>query len=72
MQKQGAGDRYSDSRIFLSALTIAPNGSVTLANVPPGEYVVAVWQEKLGTKEQRIKLEPRGSVSVQFGYAGAN
>lgn len=48
------------------------NGSVTLANVPPGEYVVAAWQEKLGTKEQRVKLEPRGSVNAQLAYAGVN
>jgi plastocyanin len=47
------------------------NGSVTLSNVPPGEYVVAVWQEKLGSKEQRVKLEARGAASLQFTYAGA-
>jgi len=71
-----------DIHPWMSAyLAIAPNpyvavtpatGTVTLANVPPGEYVVGVWQEKLGTKEQRVKLEPRGSVNVQFGYGGAN
>jgi plastocyanin len=48
------------------------NGSVTLANVPPGEYVIAAWHEKLGTKEQRVTLEPRGAASLQFAYAGAN
>ena len=48
------------------------NGSVTLANVPPGEYVVGVWQEKLGTKEQPVTLAPRGAASIQFGYAGTN
>jgi len=48
------------------------NGSVALTNVPPGEYVVAVWQEKLGTKEQRVKLDARGSANVEFAYAGAS
>lgn len=48
------------------------NGSVTLSNVPPGEYVVAVWQEKLGIKEQRVKLEARGSADLQFTYTGAS
>jgi len=48
------------------------NGSVTLANVPPGEYVVGVWQEKLGTKEQRVTLEPRGTASLQFAYTATN
>jgi len=48
------------------------NGSVTLANVPPGDYIVGVWQEKLGTKEQRVTLEPRGTASLQFAYTGPN
>jgi plastocyanin len=48
------------------------NGEVTLANVPPGEYVVAVWQEKFGTKEQRVQLDPRGSLNLQFEYAPSN
>jgi plastocyanin len=71
-----------DIHPWMSAyLAVVPNpyvavtpatGAVTLANVPPGEYVVAVWQEKLGTKEQRVKVEPRGSVNVQVGYGGGN
>lgn len=30
VQKQGVGERYGDSRIFISEMTIAPNGAVTL------------------------------------------
>jgi plastocyanin len=48
------------------------SGSVTLSNVPPGDYIVGVWQEKLGVKEQPIKLEPRGSASLKFDYTGAS
>lgn len=48
------------------------DGSVTLANVPPGQYVIAVWHEKLGTNEQRATLDPRGSLSLEFSYTGAN
>jgi len=44
------------------------DGTTTLANVPPGDYVVAVWHEKLGTKEQSVTLEPSGTVSVRFAY----
>lgn len=44
------------------------SGAVTLEKVPPGDYVIAVWQEKLGTKDQRITLAPRGAVNVQFVY----
>jgi plastocyanin len=46
-------------------------GSVTLANVPPGEYVVGVWHETLGTKEQRVTLAPSGSANVQVKFSGS-
>jgi len=46
----------------------ASEGFVTLSNVPPGEYVIGVWHEKLGTKEQVVKLEPRGSAALQVTY----
>jgi len=44
------------------------NGDVTLAQVPPGDYVIAAWHEKLGTKEQRVTLPPSGSVRVQLSF----
>jgi plastocyanin len=44
------------------------SGSVTLSQVPPGKYVVAVWHETLGTKEQAVTLEPRGTGRVQLAY----
>jgi len=69
-----------DIHPWMSAyLAIVPNpyvavtpasGAVTLTNVPPGDYVVGVWQEKLGAKEQQVTLEPRGVVNVQIEYAG--
>ncbi len=48
----------------------AADGSVTLPNVPPGDYVVAVWHEKLGLKEQAVSLAPSATAKVQFAYAG--
>jgi plastocyanin len=45
------------------------SGSVTLSQVPPGKYVIAVWHEKLGTKEQPLTLEPRGAANVQLVFA---
>jgi plastocyanin len=44
------------------------DGSATLRNVPPGEYVVAVWHEKLGTREETVALEPKGTPTVRFAY----
>jgi plastocyanin len=44
-------------------------GPVTLETVPPGQYVVAVWHEQLGSQEQRLTLEPRGAATLQFTFA---
>jgi hypothetical protein len=45
------------------------DGTVTLATVPPGSYVVAAWHEKLGTKEQRVELAERATAEVEIAYA---
>jgi plastocyanin len=45
-------------------------GVVTLSNVPPGDYVIGVWHEKLGTKESKVTLPPSGQVSVDVIFAG--
>lgn len=44
------------------------SGKVALPNVPPGDYVVAAWHEKLGVREQKVTLAPRGTQSVQFRF----
>ena len=44
------------------------DGSVTLKQVPPGQYVVGVWHEKLGTKELPVKLEAKGTAKLAFTY----
>jgi plastocyanin len=46
------------------------DGSVTLTQVPPGDYVVAVWHEKLGTQEQRVTLAPSGAANLELVLAG--
>jgi hypothetical protein len=48
------------------------DGTVTLANVPPGSYVVAVWHEKLGNKEQKVELPPRGAAEIDLGYSASD
>ena len=45
-----------------------PDGTVTLRDVPPGQYEVACWHEKLGTKAQSITLAPKGSATVDCRY----
>ena len=35
------------------------DGTFEIPNVPPGDYVVEAWQEKLGTQEQKITVPRR-------------
>ena len=46
------------------------DGSFEMPNVPPGDYVVAAWHEKLGTMEQHITLAPSGTNEVNFKFKG--
>src|SRR5579863_2228844 len=45
-----------------------PDGSFALKNVPPGDYTLAVWQEKLGEQKQAVHLAPAGTAEVNFTY----
>lgn len=47
------------------ALTGA-DGSFAIKDVPPGTYTLRVWQEKLGTQERKVTVEPGKAVSVDF------
>jgi len=47
------------------------DGRFTLAEVPPGDYVVAVWHERFGRGQSRVQLEPRGAREVAFGFRGS-
>lgn len=44
------------------------DGTVTLKNVPPGEYTIATWHETLGTKSQQVSLAPRGTTDLRLTY----
>lgn len=46
------------------------DGSFSIGNLPPGEYTLEAWQEKLGTKEQKIRIEPSGKVEIAFQFEG--
>jgi hypothetical protein len=39
-----------------------------MKGLPPGEYEIEVWHEKLGVKTQKAKLEPKGSLDVEFVF----
>jgi plastocyanin len=44
------------------------DGAFELPNLPPGDYTLAVWHEKLGEKSQQIHVGPSSDVAVSFTY----
>jgi len=46
------------------------DGSYEIRNLPPGDYVVGVWQETLGTQEQKITVLPQGTTTTSFTFKG--
>jgi hypothetical protein len=42
------------------------DGSFSLKNVPPGDYTVTVWHEKLGTKEMKVTVMAKGAAGADF------
>ena len=45
-----------------------PDGSFDLPNVPPGDYTIAVWHEKLGDQTKQVHLAASSSEAVDFTY----
>ena len=46
------------------------DGTFQLRNVPPGNYIIEVWQEELGKQEQQITLAPSGKSEIVFKFKG--
>jgi plastocyanin len=46
------------------------DGTFEIRNVPPGDYVIEVWQETLGSQERKITLAPSGEVETRFTFKG--
>ena len=45
------------------------SGQFELKNLPPGEYTIEAWHEKLGAQSQTIKIEPQGTKEIEFKFA---
>lgn len=45
-----------------------PDGSFEMSNVPPGEYTIAVWHEKLGDQTKQVRLAASGNEAVDFTF----
>jgi plastocyanin len=46
------------------------DGSYEIRNLPPGNYVIGVWQETLGTQEQKVTIPPLGKITASFTFKG--
>jgi len=42
------------------------NGNFTIKDVPPGSYTIEVWQEKLGTQDQKVDVKAGASATSNF------
>jgi plastocyanin len=46
------------------------DGSYSIPNLPPGDYVVEVWHERLGTQEASVTVGESATVENDFSYSG--
>jgi hypothetical protein len=46
-------------------------GRFTLRDVPPGDYTLAVWHERLGTGTSRVTVAPKGTAETHFTLTAA-
>lgn len=46
----------------------AADGLFRFDNVPPGQYTLVVWHERLGTKQQRIRVDAQVETRVALSY----
>ncbi len=46
------------------------DGGFSLEDLPPGEYTVEVWHEKLGAQEQQITVATGQTSTLDFNYGG--
>ncbi len=44
------------------------DGTYEITGLPPGDYLLEVWHEKLGDSTQRVTLSPSGEVTVDFSF----
>ncbi len=44
------------------------DGTFALKNLPPGEYVIEAWHEKLGTQSVTVKVSERETKEISFGF----
>jgi plastocyanin len=48
--------------------TTGKDGSFTIEGLPPGEYTVEAWQEKLGAQTAKVKVDAGGAATSDFTF----
>jgi hypothetical protein len=46
-----------------------PDGSFTIANLPPGDYVIEAWHEEYGTQTQQVTVAAQETGQASFTYS---
>ncbi|HXK01392.1 MAG TPA: carboxypeptidase regulatory-like domain-containing protein [Verrucomicrobiae bacterium] len=46
------------------------DGAFAIPNLPPGDYVLEVWHEKLGTQQSKVTVAPSARQQVDFKFKG--
>ena len=59
----------SDSGEAFTASTDA-DGRFELPGLPPGDYEVEAWHERLGTRTLKAKLDAKAVLDVEFVFTG--
>jgi hypothetical protein len=47
------------------------DGSFTIAQLPPGQYTVETWQERLGWRRQKVSLSGNETRNISIDYTRA-
>lgn len=46
------------------------DGSFEIKNLPPGDYTIEAWHEKLGPMQQKVTVGPNETKEVSFSFKG--
>ncbi len=78
LKKPGIYQVKCDVHKFMSAIVMAlhhpffsvtdETGAFRISHLPPGDHVVTIWHETLGTFQQRIAIPLRGEVNATIEY----
>jgi len=58
------------SRADVVVAVTGDDGSFSLKGLPPGEYTIETWHEKLGVKTATVKVGDKESKDAEFTYEG--